>query len=376
MQELSPGIADIRNAHILQPPTIRRLNVVDGVGAPVVEGAISRLGFQHPSQMVDLAALPEVEPLAGTWLFAGDYWSHFGHFLFESLARLWALEHLDTALDGILYLPTKRQKFMEIREGGFQEDLLRRCGVEGAVKVLTGSVRVERLIVPRQGCGIGPLASGTPEFRRFIRDRLSAGITPGQADRLYLSREGYGLRRGGVFDEARLSELLEREGYLSFRPERVSIEEQIAAYLGASRIISPDSTALHLVAFLAREDQDVAVVLRRGNGAKDIGPNLAGFMGRRPAILDRITRQHVRDNIANKNWARYAELDMPALGADLVRHGFIDDARPWTNLDAGARAAVRDAYAEKLGCGFETVERDRGPGAATGARETAGGASG
>ena len=51
--------------------------------------------------------VPQDRPrdLAGAHLFAGHFRGHFGHFLVESTARLWALDHIREPLDSILYLP-------------------------------------------------------------------------------------------------------------------------------------------------------------------------------------------------------------------------------------------------------------------------------
>ncbi|MEY8841626.1 DUF563 domain-containing protein [Cribrihabitans sp. XS_ASV171] len=330
--------------------------MVDRSGAPVLDATTYRLGRHLYPRALGPSEILEAEELRGTWLYAGDYWSHFGHFLFESLARLWVMEHLDLKLDGILYTWPRHGAPAVCREESFQRQLLRRCGADLPVRIVNRPTRAERLVVPRQGCGLGPMAAGTPEFRGFIRERLRAGMRPGPHRRLYLSRAGYWLRRGGHFDEERLAKLLANEGYHEFRPEKCTLDEQIEAYMGAEHIVAPDGSALHLVAFVAEPGQRVAVILRRHDGGKDIVPNLTGCMGRHPLVVNRIERFHRRSDLKNPNWNSFAELDIEGVGADLHREGFVTAPEHWQRIRHRRRQRLLAQYGARLSCTFRTEE--------------------
>jgi hypothetical protein len=230
-------------------------------------------------------------------------------------------------------------------------------GADLPVVILDEPCAVDELIVPRQGCGMGALSAGTPEFRDFIRDTFRKVPAREGAERVYLTRAGYDLRRGGIFAESHLEALLKDEGYVVFAPERASIEEQIATYLGARQIVGPDSTALHVVGFAARPEQEIAIVLRRTEGAVDMLPQLVGFTGQRPLVADCITGFLDRRTFKVATWGRFAELDFEVLGRTLAGAGFIADPVPWVNLRFRKRRRVLADYEQRLACTFTYTRR-------------------
>ena len=301
----------------------RVATVVDATGTPVAEANSLRLG--HPvayAGHVDRAAVPAVAHLEGNFLFGGTYWNHFGHFLFESTARLWGYPALKDHLDGIVFV-TPRGLGAHHADAGFQRAVFDLLGVTAPVIILDQSTAITTLQVPAPGCGLGALASGTPEFRAFVQSRFRR-ITPrAGAAKIYLSRSGFGLRRGGMLAEAHLEAALAADGYLIYQPEKDPLEAQIATYLGAEKIISPDSSALHAFGFAGSAAQQVAIVLRRPEGAADIAPQITAFTGRAPLVLNCITRMRYRSNARTAAWAQVAEVDFSALGKALWEAGFL-----------------------------------------------------
>ncbi|WP_293574574.1 glycosyltransferase 61 family protein [Phaeobacter sp.] len=351
---LVPGVSVANGALLWSSPEAPWFNAVDAVGTPIVDAATQMLGRRYVPKMLAPKDWPICSRLPGTWLYAGPYYTHFGHFLVESLARLWVLDHIGEKIDGILYAWSRNKPLPQHARQGFQQDLLARCGCgDVPVEIINHPVQVERLIVPRQGFGLGELSAGTPEFRAFIRDRLRRGSNPGAHRKLYISRQGFGLRRGGLFDEDRLVRKLAEQGYAEIRPERIGLQAQIDAYLGADRIISTDNSALHLVGFLAKEHQRVAMVLRRKVGGVDLVPNLAACMGRMPLVVDQITHFHRNRNQPHINWSCYAELDLPAVWHELAEQGFVSGT-PWPAMRHRRRQRLLAAYASRLGAVFDT----------------------
>lgn len=343
-----PGISDITDGYFV--PQGRKIPpaVIEASGAPVIDSAVYRRGILWPAEFQDPRELGRVERLRGRWLYAGEYWPHFGHFLFESLSRLWAFPHVAENLDGILFARPASVPSGGFPEDGFHRRLLRLVEADVPVKLLDRPVQVERMFVPRQGCALGPLAAGTPEFRSFIRHHFQKAVTPRADKRVYISRSGYRLRRGGVFAEHRIENMLKASGYTMFSPETVSVTDQIATYLGAEQIVALDSSALHVVGFTARADQDIAMVLRRVTGGDDLVPQLAGFTGRAPLVLDHIAGFYVRGDTKNPTWAYFADLDIAALGRDLHQGGLIDNGDAWQNLTDPQRERAVAAYEKRL----------------------------
>jgi hypothetical protein len=291
-------------------------------------------------------------------MFGGMFWHHFGHFLFETLARLWAVDRLESKIDGIVFfVPRRIEETSPMHRAVF--DLF---GIKVPIILMNEPRRIEKLYVPRQGCGFGGFASGTPAFREFMHDHLRKITPKGKGTKLYLTREGYGLKRGGFVAEEVLRGLLEAEGYQSYSPELESFEDQVATYLGASQIVGPDSSAMHLVGFAVPKETHVGMILRRIGGEQEMLPQIAGFTGRVPTVVNGIRRMLRRDNMKNPTWALFAELDLTRVGQGLAAAGLISDRTEWTDFTADQREAILAEYRMRLGCNFDTIwERPADP---------------
>ncbi|GLS88534.1 hypothetical protein GCM10010873_35080 [Cypionkella aquatica] len=331
--------------------TVTPTTVVDRLGAPVVDAGTFRLGDFEPAHFVDRRNQGPVKHLAGSYLYGGFFWHHFGHFLFESTARLWAADALRGKIEGIIFLRAKA--FDQV--GPLYKRILELLDIDVPLIFIDEPTEVEQLYVPRQGCGMGALAAGTPAYRQFMQSKLRR-ITPRQgAKKIYLTREGYGLRRGGIFAETHLRRLLKAEGYQAFSPEQHSFEDQIATYLGADHILGPDSSALHLVGFVAGEQTKIGIVLRRLAGEIDMLPQLTAFTGRAPVVIDAIAQIMQRSVIGNSTWSTFAELDFPQLWRQLRTAGFIGSDQSWGALGGTQRSKQLAVHETKLGCGLNVI---------------------
>lgn len=297
--------------------------VVDGCGAPVVDaqdfGAFG--GAVIPA--LDRAGIGPVERLSGAWMFAGQFFPHFGHFIFDSLSRLWAHDDLRKSVEGVVFFSRRGRSALEADSA--HRRFLDILGIDCPIRFVSGATEVDELYVPRPGCDTGPLAAGTPRFRNFMRDRLGRLPARTDAPNIYVSRSRFGLQRGGYLAEDHLETCLAKQGYTVFFPETETVETQISTYLGARKIISPDCSALHLFGFVGRPDQEVAILLRRKTGGEAVINQLPAFTGRRPEVIDAIETVYEKQNGRRGAWAQVVELDFAHLGAALARAGFISD---------------------------------------------------
>ncbi|MEM9012142.1 MAG: glycosyltransferase 61 family protein [Pseudomonadota bacterium] len=290
-----------------------------------------------------------VDHLPGRHLFAGPYLSHFGHFFAEGISRLHAYRALRADIDGIVFIGRQRGGDSEVGERA--AEVLQVLGVNHPVRIIAQPTRVDALFVPDQGAGLGLLAGGTPATHAMFREAY-AEVTarPDGAARVLISRRYYGRMRGGVVLGGLLEENLEAQGYQSFAPERHSFAEQVATYKAARQIVGLDSSAFHVIATLGRADLDVGVILRRADGTKDLGPQLLGFTGRLPTIIDAIEEEFVREGAGQRRtWSRFAELDFPRLGRELQEAGLIDDLSVWQLPTPPLRQHFFDRYAKRFG---------------------------
>lgn len=310
--------------------------VLDREGALVPESLTWRGSalVSHPPAMPE-GALPR---LAGTHLWGGILFGHFGHFLVESTARLWAWERLRDVLDGILFVP-KVQRNTE-RVLAVQSPLLRMVGIDAALRNVTEPVRVERLWVPGMGFGLHQLIEGTPEYRRLMREGIARTTRPEGGPRLYISRSALPPERGGLVGEEKIEAWLAAEGYEIFHPQLHDFAVQVARYRAARRIISPDGSPLHLVALASGPETAVAIIPRRPDGtAQMLARQLRAFAGIEAVILNHPLRNWIPESHSHPGRSSFGDIDIAELGARLRATGFIEGRGAWTNHDAAELAA-------------------------------------
>lgn len=344
----SSEIETVQNA-VIVPPTDSRLVQAAGVltsdGNYHAQAALWRNG-RSLTTPPPFPGVP-LKTRQGTWLWGGVLWMHFGHFLVESMSRLWAIESLNEKIDGILFIPKRPRNGSDVLD--FQRQLIAALGTSLPVECAGTPERVERLIVPGQGFGLGSMITGTDAFRSSMLKSFGAQIAPDGPEKLYISRSLLPAGRGNLLGETELEAHLSAEGYTIYHPEKHDVSHQIATYKAARQIMAAEGSALHLLAMVARSDAQVAMIVRRPSGAtRNIEKHLAAFIGKPPASLVRLKRSWKPLGPAKpRTWM--GELDMPALQKDLADTGFISaEGKPWPELDA---AAVR----ERLGNRFEEV---------------------
>lgn len=282
-----------------------------------------------------LTAAPRTQ-LAGRHLYGGQINHHFGHFLCESLSRLWALDHLDRPVDSILLLPRRAGSDRTLQ--GFHRAVFGQLSLPVPVRIVDEPLAVEELAVPEQGFGIGALSSGTPAFRRYIHDHLAPDVTPEGPENLYISREGLGLMSGSIIGEYALSMNLRHSDYVAFAPEQHDIRTQIARYRAAKRIVAVEGSALHLYGFVGHADQQVAVIARRSDllAANDLADQIRTFCGNSPLVVDAIRREWDVSPGPVRSSKSVSELDMVQVGQALHAAGMTGPRRwraSWGNID-------------------------------------------
>lgn len=201
-------------------------------------------------------------PLPGRHLYAGLGRHHFGHFLVETITRLWALDHQAKACDGLIIVPKHGIDFNAVmrRRLGTFFDLLS-GGLP--VHIATTPIKVETLYVPTQGFGHMSWLTATPEFRHYIRQRLTAQITPKGPDKLYISRTALKDAAQAMHKEDMVEATMAKAGYTIFHPQHHTLADQCSRYMAARQIVGPDGSAFHLAPFVLQEGTRVGLIQRR-----------------------------------------------------------------------------------------------------------------
>ena len=332
---------------IVVPPVesafVQPAGVLRPDGSHVAEGAL----WRKWRPLTTAPAMPDgpVEALEGRWIWGGVLWQHFGHFLAESTTRLWALPQVSGAR-GVVFVPKRPGVGDQV--AGFQRGFIDQIAPGAEIAVATAPTRVEALVVPGQGFGLGEIIRGTPAYRAAIHAHFGAGIAAEGGERLYVSRSELGVGRGGLIGEARLEEYLAAEGYEIFHPQRHPMEVQVARYKAARLVIGAEGSALHMFAMVARPDQKVAVVLRRRSSASNyIEQHIESFGDRAPWSVQALRRVWMPEGVTAKRMG-LGELDFPTVEAMLAEGGFVSGRAGWRNMDDDAVRAMMGRRGEKM----------------------------
>lgn len=245
----------------------------DAAGSLVPESLRGWSGGRADPRAVDPDVVPVPEGAAaldGTWLYAGHWNGHFGHFLLETLPTLWPEPR--AGLAGIVVHRPPRGPLTpdhadvahrEFRPAPWQQALLDAVGYGGLelCVVLGRPVRAQRLLVPGRPSVLKQwaLPQAVDLWRR------AEGGTPSNHERVWLSRSAFqrdGPARRARADaewSARAERAFEAAGYVVVGPEELSIPDQIALVRGARSIAGLSGSALHLSVF-GRPGTEVVVV--------------------------------------------------------------------------------------------------------------------
>lgn len=299
-----------------------------------------------------------VTDLPGRHLFAGHFRGHFGHFLVESTARLWALDHLGVKPDSILYLPYRgahaaTQKAIEAQQHIF--DLLE---IDTPIRAHAGVLRVEELYVPELGFGWLDRYAASPAYRNFMCTRFAAAAAAEGGEKLYISRARLAAHRGGILAETVIEENLARAGFEIFHPERHPIEVQIARYKAAKTVVALDGSALHLAAYVLPQAARVAIILRRSSAnVADYMLQYKSFKGIVPDVINVIRRDWISGDSTRADFRSVGELDFAALFGQLKALGHLPRRFRPDLPDSAEVLALLEAQGDKRGDRFRPLAR-------------------
>ncbi|WP_161594645.1 glycosyltransferase family 61 protein [Marimonas lutisalis] len=285
----------------------------DGRFAPASRTALSGQRFTGTPV---LPHADTVQDLPGRYLYGGLARVHFGHFLVETITRLWALAHLDTPPDAVLFLPMPGRVLRRSLENRLRPLVSAIIG-DVPYRQVDTPLRVQELILPTQGVGHLRLSTGTPEYRAFTRTRLEARFAPEGPERLYVSRSRLEGEEKRFDREPEVEEAMADADYDIFHPQEHPLDIQIACYRAARVIVGADSSAFHLAALVMAPGTRVGLIKRRHRNAvfRAIRRQVEAFSQVDLVAFDPLLPQ--------KKSAAFAPVDLPALLASLKTEGFL-----------------------------------------------------
>lgn len=297
---------------------------------------------QDPSKVVE-----------GTSLYGGVYFDHFGHFLVESLGRLWCARTHDLQSCDIFINPIWGATHLA-DPTSFAMRTFGLLGIDGErIKTITEPTLFRRLVVPEQLYGFADLQQVDPRFMEFLlsSQRAVDAMTPGDAARrIYVSRAKWPASRGLLAGEEAFEAYLVGEGWTPFYPEDHSLEEQLRAYNGAEKLIFCEGSAHHSLVLIPRLKAEVALLKRQPEGVYPISESQLVGLGIRCTTVQAVEKQ-IMMGLPLYNALSIADLE--AASRRLVDIGFV--SRPYSDW-----SRVReDCVASAVGAFIEAHRGDR-----------------
>ena len=225
----------------------RHGGVTDASGAFVALSATERTNARHlRTPLADWYTGPNParrdEPVACVdedVVFLGAMSAHYGHFLLESLGRLWFfLSEAHRARYRAVYIGDPGvEPFMAVfRFFGLRpENLLR----------IDRPTRFRSVVVPQQSMRIQDRFH--PLYKQTI-DRIQAGVPAAGHAKVYFSKEKRNNYRG--IGERPMEEVFVRNGFQLFYPEQMSMAETISVLKGCRQFAASSGTNAHNALFL------------------------------------------------------------------------------------------------------------------------------
>ena len=294
---------------------------------------------------------------AGTWVFGGWLRNHFGHFIEESLGRLWAIPRLEEPIAGVVFLlwggwdPAAAGKADATARRGFVREAFRLLGIRQPIRVVTAPCAFEKLLVPQQLHLHRTLedVTGWRTQQAFLRSMIERVPTGAVAPRrIYVSRANLDVALSRFVLEEVIEVSLRQSNYHIVHPEELTLGEQAALYAGAKQMIFAEGSSVHFAAPFCGRQTRIAVLARRSplkvkfaRQLSMMGCDSVHLIGELLGSVRPVTG-HDRASVAMAQNSAHPVLDFSALGTRLAALGFVN-LRRWIVPSPDTIAAAIDA---------------------------------
>jgi capsular polysaccharide biosynthesis protein len=224
-----------------------------------------------PRQGCDPATLAEamangrgVERTLPAALYLGHAFTHFGHFLVETVPNLCWVREVAPDIP-LLFHPFDRRGKNVFTELPYGIECLKLLGIPAQrVVMATSDCSVAELLLPPRAYDVRHGANY--DFRdayRALRVAALHGRSASDGGLVYLSRRKLTRRQQRIENESAVERHMRRRGFTVIYPERMSLAEQIRGVAEAAVVAGVDGSALHLGAFLRPGSRMLVLETRR-----------------------------------------------------------------------------------------------------------------
>lgn len=229
--------------------------------------------------------------LEGRYIFGGHFMGHYGHFLLETLSRLWFIkEYPDVP---IVWIRIDQNPIQDWHHTFFEK-----LGVTNEFYWVDEQTEIEELIVPDAGYVI---ASRFWEKQARALELVGpTKMVPGK--RIWLSRSE--LSKGVVLNEQLLESILVENGWTIYHPQHHSFDEQLDMLADAEMIAGIEGSAFHSLVLMPHFEGKVVLFGRVENGNYDLIADTHGFEQKkiRTETFDLPRIAKTWDNEVNRWW--------------------------------------------------------------------------
>jgi hypothetical protein len=284
---------------------------------------------QAPSQLnLDNSSISAgLSKKSGAFFFGGILFNNFGHFLLESIGRLWAysLFH-EFDLPVLFYAPWGIPDYK--KEDNYIHQLFKGFDIPvNRLIFLNEPVQLEKVIIPKLKYGFGKCRKPDGTFLSFIQSfRLPDHLPKAarDADKIYVSRSQLPFKQGRPFGETLFEKYLQANSYIIIYPEKYTLYEQLSLYKRAKKIIFCDGGATYGTILLPGITAAIAIVARRRDhrwNYKEITEHFLGY--KKPVLwIDEIICQY---QFGLESWDAAAEVDWFNVSVALKKEGFTEN---------------------------------------------------
>jgi hypothetical protein len=260
-------------------------------------------------------------------LFGGMFWNNFGHFLLESLARLWAYDYVKELDPYILfYLHWIPPNYLEKKNYAYQA--LAGFNIPHNRILFTNKpVIINDILIPAQKYGYEYCKNPDADFMKFIQSFRYPHILPKgfeSTDNVYVSRSKIPDGSGKPIGEKLFDDYLVSNGYTIFHPEFYTLYEQLTIYNRAKKIIFCDGGALHGCILLPDLKAEVAIIARRRDADYDCRDITDQFTGYHKEVhwIDAVKEQY---QFGLDSWDAVSFVDWLEVSVQLQARGFVNN---------------------------------------------------
>jgi capsular polysaccharide biosynthesis protein len=213
-QSMTDGFVQSAGVYVDENPVYQALEHQFG-------GQIKFAPYQSPSTFIE-------QPV----IYAGILYHHYGHFLVESLSRLWLTQQYPEA--PILWIGESSLKPWQI-------EIMSLLKIHNPHLFISEPTQVETLRLPELGFTIEQCFER--HHAEFLEAFQASVIIPGKY--CWVSRRNLNSGREGLINEYHLEEKLSKLGWEIFQPEKFSLTEQLCYFSSCEKVAGVQGSALH-----------------------------------------------------------------------------------------------------------------------------------